>query len=218
MSEPISVDVWSDIACPWCYIGKRRFEEGLRRFGDPDAVHLTYHSFELAPDTPTDFAGSEVDFLADYKGIPAEQVQQMLTQVAGLAESEGLTYDFDALKHTNTLKAHELLHFAKSKDAQLNLAERLFAAYFSEGRHLGSIDELADLAADVGLDRDEAAEALRSGEFADAVAADIAQARAYGISGVPFYVIDGRYGVSGAQDPDVFADALRTVATEKSDA
>lgn len=218
MSEPISVDVWSDIACPWCYIGKRRFETGLERFGDPDAVTLTYHSFELAPDTPVDFDGSEVEFLSDYKGVPPQQVQQMLQQVGDIAASEGLTYDFDALRHTKTLKAHELLHFAKSKGIQLEMAERLFRAYFTEGKHLGDIGELADLAADVGLDRDEAENALRTGEFADAVNADIEQARAYGISGVPFYVIDGRYGVSGAQDPEVFADALRKVSQEKAEA
>ncbi|GGF09419.1 DsbA family oxidoreductase [Williamsia phyllosphaerae] len=208
MSNLISVDVWSDIACPWCYVGKRRFEAGLAAFDGRDDVTLTYHSFELAPDTPVDFDGSEVDFLAQHKGIPVDKVEQMLTQMTGLAADEGLAFDYDALAHTNTRKAHEVLHFAKQRGLQLELAERLFAAYFTQGRHLGRDEELADLAAEVGLDRDEVLAALAGGDFVDAVDTDIEQARAYGISGVPFYVIDGRYGVSGAQQPEVFRSAL----------
>ncbi|GAA1457556.1 DsbA family oxidoreductase [Williamsia maris] len=214
MSNPISVDVWSDIACPWCYVGKRRFEAGLAAFDGRDDVTLTYHSFELAPDTPVDFDGSEVDFLAQHKGIPVDKVEQMLTQMTGLAADEGLDFDYEALAHTNTRKAHEVLHFAKQRGLQLELAERLFAAYFTQGRHLGRDEELADLAAEVGLDRDEVLAALAGGEFVDAVDTDIDQARAYGISGVPFYVIDGRYGVSGAQQPEVFRSALEQARTD----
>ena len=210
----VTVDVWSDIACPWCYIGKRKFEAGVAQFGDPDSVNVTYHSFELAPDTPVDFEGSELDFLAQHKGMPPAQVKQMLAQVSGIAAQEGLDYDFDSVRHTKTLKAHELLHFAKSQGRQVEMAERLFSAYFTEGAHVGHVDDLADLAAGIGLDRDAALAALTSGEYADAVAADIDTARGYGINGVPFYVIDGRYGVSGAQPAEVFADVLRTVAAE----
>src|SRR3954451_22959169 len=149
MSDVIKVDIWSDIACPWCYIGKRKFETGVAAFGVE--VEVEYHSFELSPDTPVDFAGSEVDFLVSHKGMAAEQVQQMLGQMTELGATEGLAYDFDALQHTNTVKAHELLHFAKSKGRQVDLSERLFAAYFQEGRHIGRVDELADLAAEIGL-------------------------------------------------------------------
>ncbi|WP_020172372.1 DsbA family protein [Gordonia polyisoprenivorans] len=218
VSSTIPVDVWSDIACPWCYIGKRKFEAGLAESGLADRVTVTYHSFELAPDTPVDFDGTEVDFLVGHKGMPRDQVGQMLAQVTAIAAEAGLTYDFDALQHTNTLKAHELLHFAKAQGRQLDMAERLFRAYFTEGRHVGRAADLADLAADIGLDRAAALRALTDGTYADAVAADIAQARAYGISGVPFFVIDGRYGLSGAQSPETFADALRTVARERADA
>ncbi|GAC70107.1 DsbA family oxidoreductase [Gordonia soli] len=214
MSAPITVDIWSDIACPWCYIGKRRFEAALQEYPDADAVQVTYHSFELAPDTPVDFNGTEVDFLVGHKGLAPQQVEQMLAQVGGVAASVGLDYDFDALQHTKTLKAHELLHHAKAEGKQLELSERLFRAYFTEGRHLGRIADLVDLAADVGLDRAEVESVLESGEYADAVAADIEQARAYGINGVPFFVVNGRYGVSGAQEPDVFADVLRKVGAE----
>ena len=217
MTAPLKVDIWSDIACPWCYVGKRRFEEALVAFdatGAARPVEIEYHSFELAPDTPVDFDGSEVDFLAGHKGMPREQVAQMLGQMTEVAASVGLSYDFDALQHTNTVKAHELLHFAKSKDRQLDMSERLFAAYFEEGRHVGRVEDLADLAAEIGLDRDEALAALTSGEFLPAVTADKQQAIAYGISGVPFFVIDGRFGVSGAQDPSAIVEVLRKAADE----
>ena len=214
---PISVDIWSDIACPWCYIGKRRFSEGLQRYrdagGDRDVV-VTYHSFELAPDTPVDFAGSEVDFLVEHKRMPAGQVAQMLDQVTQIAAEAGLTYDFDALRHTNTRLAHQLLHLGRERDVQLDLVERLFRAYFSEGRHLGDVSELADLAADVGLDGEEVSAALAAGTYADDVDADIAQARAFGITGVPFFVLDDRFAVSGAQDPATFAEALRRASED----
>lgn len=218
MGSEIAVDIWSDIACPWCYIGKRKFEAGLADSGLADRVAVTYHSFELAPDTPVDFDGTEIDFLAGYKGMQRAQVEQMLAQVTGIAAESGLTYDFDALQHTKTLKAHELLHYAKSRGRQLDMAERLFHAYFTEGRHVGRVDDLVDLAADIGLDREQVRQALESDVYASDVDADIAQARSYGISGVPFFVIDGRYGVSGAQPPEVFAEALRKVATETPDA
>ncbi|MCG7634644.1 DsbA family oxidoreductase [Gordonia McavH-238-E] len=217
MSAPITVDIWSDIACPWCYIGKRKFEAGLAEFAGRDDVEVTYHSFELAPDTPVDFDGSEVDFLVRHKGMPAQQVEGMLEQVTGIAAEVGLDYDFDSLQHTMTLKAHEALHFAKERGRQLDLVERLFKAYFEEGRHVGRPDELADLAADIGLDRDEVIAALDSGAYAPAVAADIDQARAYGISGVPFFVINGKYGVSGAQAPEIFTQALDKVRAEAGD-
>jgi predicted DsbA family dithiol-disulfide isomerase len=219
VSTPIKIDIWSDIACPWCYIGKRHFEAGVAALGD-DApeIEVEYHSFELAPDTPVDFEGSEIDFLAKHKGMPAERVQQMLQHVTGVAANAGLDYDFDALQHTKTLKAHELLHFAKSEGRQLELAERLFRAYFTEGRHVGRVDELVTLAADAGLDADAAREALESGRFAAAVQADIAQAGVYGINGVPFFVIDGKYGVSGAQPAEVFGQVLTQVAGERDGA
>jgi predicted DsbA family dithiol-disulfide isomerase len=215
MSEVLKVDVWSDIACPWCYVGKRRFEDGLARYqqsGGDRPVEVEYHSFELAPDTPVDFQGSEVEFLAGYKGIPLERVRPMLAQMTEVAASVGLQYDFDALRHTKTLKAHQVLHLAKARGRQLEVAERLFRAYFSEGRHLGHDDGLAELAAEAGLDRQEVLDALRDESYLDDVRADIAQARAYGINGVPFFVLDGRFGVSGAQDPQLFAQALAQAA------
>ncbi|WP_299278826.1 DsbA family oxidoreductase [uncultured Georgenia sp.] len=216
MTSSIRVDVWSDIACPWCFIGKRKFEAGLAAFDGADDVTVTYHSFELSPDTPVDFEGSEVDFLSAHKGLPKEQVEQMLRQVTTIAADVGLRYDFDAVRHTKTLLAHEALHFAKEHGTQLELVERLFSAYFEEGRHVGKVDELVALGSDVGLDADALRTALEDGTYTDAVAQDIAQARAYGIQGVPFYVIGGKYGVSGAQRPEVFTRALEQVRSEAS--
>jgi predicted DsbA family dithiol-disulfide isomerase len=217
MTDAIKIDVWSDIACPWCYIGKRNLESGLAAASaDADAptVEVTFHSFELSPDTPVDFDGDELDFLATHKGIDRDQVRSMLENVTDVAEKAGLHYRFDLLKHTNTVKAHELLHFAKDNGAQGEMAERLMSAYFTEGRHLGREDELVGLAVEAGLDADAAREALRSGRYLDAVRADQTQASAYGITGVPFFVIDGKYGVSGAQPADAFTQIVRQVWSE----
>jgi len=217
MTETLKIDVWSDIACPWCYIGKRNLENGLAEAsGDENAprVDVVFHSFELSPDTPVDFDGGEEEYLSQHKGISPDQAREMLDRVSGIAADAGLPYRFDLLKHTNTVKAHELLHFAKTQGRQAELAERLMSAYFTEGRHLGREDELVALAADVGLDVDAARGALQSGRHLRDVRADQAQATAYGITGVPFFVIDGKYGVSGAQPAEAFAQIVRQVWAE----
>lgn len=214
VTETVKVDIWSDVACPWCFIGKRRFETAAAEFAEGGgALEVEYHSFELAPDTPVDFDGTEVDFLVGHKGMAPAQVESMLAQMTELATTEGLSYDFAALQHTNTIKAHELLHYAKTQGRQLDMKERLLAAYFEEGRHVGRIDDLADLAAEIGLDRAEVVEALKSGQHVADVQADKDQAIAYGISGVPFFVIDKKFGVSGAQDPSVFVEVLQKAAS-----
>ncbi|MCU1474332.1 MAG: disulfide bond formation protein DsbA [Amnibacterium sp.] len=209
----MKIDIWSDVACPWCFIGKRKFEEGARRSGVP--VEVEYHSFELSPDTPVDFEGSTTEYLAERKGLPAGQVAAMLQQVTEIAAAVDLHYDFDRVVHTNTVLAHELLHAAKAQGRQLETAEALFRGYFEQGRHVGRVDELVSIAGEAGLDTVAVRTALETHEFLGAVHADQAQAVAYGIRGVPFFVIDGRYGVSGAQDPDVFAGALTQVAAER---
>ena len=220
MSKTIKVDVWSDIACPWCYIGKRKLESGIAGFealhADAD-VEVEFHSFELAPDTPVDFEGSEIDFLAKFKGMPEDQVRGMLDHVTGAAVEVGLNYDFDSLQHTRTVKAHQLLHFAKANGKQLEMEERLMKAYFEEGRHVGRDGDLADLAAEVGLDRDEVLRSLESGEFLEAVGADQAQAVEFGIRGVPFFVIEGKYGVSGAQAPETFTGVFDRIVEERAE-
>jgi len=213
VSEPIRVDIWSDVQCPWCYIGKRRFEAALDGFDGE--VEVEYHSFELAPDTPLDFVGTTLDYLTERKGLSREQVEVMLERVTGIAESVGLEYHFDDVHQVNTVTAHELIHEAKAHGLQLPMAERLFRAYFTEGRNLGDVDELIDLAEEVGLDADATRRALEEHVHLAAVKADVAQAAAYGIQAVPFFVIDGRYGISGAQETDTFVRALAQVAADR---
>lgn len=220
--EPIVFDIWSDIACPWCYIGKRNLESGIAELQSElgeaaPEIAITFHSYELSPDTPVDFDGDEVDFLAGHKGMPREQVTQMLDRVTGVARDAGLAYRFDLLQHTNTVKAHELLHYAKAHGRQAEMEERLMSAYFTEGRHVGRVDDLVELASEVGLDAGGTRAALESSEYLSAVRDDQRQAEAYGIQGVPFFVIDGKFGVSGAQPPAAFAQIIRQVIDQRAE-
>jgi predicted DsbA family dithiol-disulfide isomerase len=217
VSEPIKVDIWSDVQCPWCYIGKRKFESGAAEFaaqGGGD-VEIEYHSFELAPDTPVDFEGTPMDYLAERKGIAPAQAQEMLARVTGIAKSVGLDYDYDHVHQTNTVISHELIHFAKSKGRQIEMKERLLKAYFVNGEHVGRIPDLVAIAVELGYDEAEVTEALESHRFLADVKADVALAQEYGIQGVPFFVIDGKYGVSGAQEAATFANVLAQVQSER---
>ncbi len=214
MSETIRVDIWSDIACPWCYIGKHRFEAGVAAFQQqhPEVeIEVEGHSYELAPDTPDDFSGSEIDFLSKHKGMPAEQVEQMLEQMTNMAAAEGLDFDWAKLQHTNTRRAHRVLHLAKEQGVQLEMQERLFRAYFSEGEKVSDPETLARLGEEVGLDSEEVRDAFDDDEYGDAVDRDITRARMLGVNGVPFFLLEEKYGVSGAQSADTFASVLERV-------
>ena len=215
MTSPIAIDVWSDIACPWCYIGKRNLERGIEAAaaatGERPDVTVTYRSFELAPDTPDDFEGSSLDYLVRVKGIDRQTAAAMQEHVARIAAEAGLIYDFDAVRQTRTLRAHQLVHLAKREGCQLEMVERLMRAYFCEGRRVGRLDELAALGSEVGLDPDTIRDALVRDALLGDVRADQAQAAAYGITAVPFFVVDGRYGVAGAQPPQVIARVLAQV-------
>jgi predicted DsbA family dithiol-disulfide isomerase len=213
VSEAIKVDIWSDVQCPWCYIGKRKFEAAVAQFDGE--VEIEYHSFELAPDTPVDFDGTPKQYLAERKGITPQEADAMLGRVTGIAASVGLDYDYDHVHQTNTVKAHELLHYAKSQGRQVDMKERLLKAYFVDGRHVGRIEDLADLAAEIGLDRAEAVRVLSDNTYLADVKADVARAAEYGINGVPFFVFEEKYGVSGAQDPATFANVLAQVQSER---
>lgn len=217
MSKPITVDVWTDVVCPWCFIGKRKFEAGLASFqaagGGP--VQVRAHSFELTPDALVGDHQPVQEYFVQKRGVAPAQAQQMLDQVSGVAAAVGLEYHFELAQHTNTRLAHQVLHLADRHGVQDAVLERLYRAYFQEGRRIGDPEDLADLAAEAGLDREAVLTALRDGTFVADVDADLEQARAYGIQGVPFFVLDGRYGVSGAQDPEVFRQALQQVADER---
>lgn len=214
MSEKIRVDIWSDIACPWCYLGKHRFEAGVAAYRQehPDVeFEVESHSFELAPDTPLDFDGSEIDFLVKHKGMPVAQVEQMLGQMTEMAAAESVTFRFDRVKHANTRRAHRVLHLAKAEGLQPEMQERLFRAYFEEGADMSSPATLAALGQEVGLDPDAVRTALEDDALGEAVDQDITRARMLGISGVPFFLLQQKYGVSGAQSAEAFANVFGQV-------
>ncbi len=210
----VDVQIWSDVVCPWCFVGKRRFEEAVRRFRDEGGeVTVTYRSHELSPTTPEHVEGDAAGHLARHLGVPREQAAAMQAQMAELAAGEGLAYDFAALRPANTLRAHQVLHLAREHGRQEALKERLLQAHFEQGLDVADVAVLADLAAEVGLDRDAVVTALRDQTYLAAVRADQAEGAGIGVRGVPFYVLDGRWGVSGAQAPETFLDALRQAAS-----
>ncbi len=203
----MKIEVWSDVVCPWCYIGKRRLERALREFEHADEVEIAWRSFQLNPDTPPGTAVPTLDYLASRFG---PQAKAMTGRVAGLAAEEGLDVDFDAALTVNTLDAHRLLHLAAEEGIGDAAKERLLHAHFTEGADLSDHETLARLLGEVGLDEDRVRAVLVGTEYTDAVQADIEEARRLGASGVPFFVIDRRYGISGAQPAETFLQALRT--------
>ena len=210
----MQVEIWSDIVCPWCYIGKRRFEDALSRFAHRDQVELTWRSYELDPRAPQRQSGTLSEILARKKGMPVAQAEAMQAQLTALAAADGLEYHFDRAQSGNTFDAHRLLHLAEAQGLQDAMKERLLRAYFTEGLPIGDPETLVTLAGEIGIDPGAARAALASDDYADAVRADERLAATLGIQGVPFVVIDGRYGVSGAQPAELFLRALETAWAE----
>ncbi|MFJ2146365.1 DsbA family protein [Glutamicibacter sp. NPDC087831] len=207
----IRVDIFSDIACPWCFIGKRRFERGVEAFEYSQNVDVYWHSYQLDPSLPENYDGSEAEYLSKMKGLGQEQVAQMLDHVTAQAAAEGLNYDFANLKVANSFTALRVLEYAKKHGAGNEMKEALLSAHFEKGLNTGDLETLLELAGTLGLDTWELRAKLSSGSYVEEVNADIVQARELGISGVPFFIIDGRYGISGAQPAEVFANALAQV-------
>ena len=214
-SPRLQVDIWSDIACPWCYIGKRRFEQALAQFPNSAAGDIVWHSFELDPSAPAHSPLGMRDILAQKYGRSAQEAQAMLDGMTQTAAAEGLDYHFEQAQPANTFQAHQLIHLAAEHGLQDAMKERLLHAYFSEGAHVGDRETLVRLATEVGLDAQDTRAALEAQTYAAAVRQDEAQARAYGISGVPFFVLGGKYGVSGAQAPEALLGALQQVWSEQ---
>lgn len=205
------IDIWSDVVCPWCYIGKRRLETALSGFEHADDVDVVWHSFELDPSAPREPIETVVESLARKYGGGPDGARQMIARVEALAAQDGLTFDQSAAPHVNTRDAHRVLHLALDEvgpEAQGRLKERLLAGYFTEHGNPADRATLRAAAVAVGLDPAPVDEVLDSDAYSDAVDADIAQARAFGATGVPFYVVDGKYGISGAQSAEVFSDVL----------
>lgn len=212
--DKIRVDIWSDIACPWCYVGKRRLESALAQFQHRDQVEVVWHSFELDPTTPPEHPLSMRDGLARKYGRSADEAQGMMDHMTRVAADEGLEYHFERTRIGNTFLAHQLIHHAATHGRQDAMKERLLRAYMSEGALVSDLDTLVRLAEETGLDGAEVRAALLDGRHAHAVRQDEAQAQALGISGVPFFVLGGKYGVNGAQAPQTLLAALTQVWDE----
>lgn len=213
----MKIEIWSDVVCPWCYVGKRRLEQALDGFEHADDVEVVYRSFELDPTAPRHGDELSTGVIARKYGRSEAEMRQMQQQLIDLAAADGLSMRlFDTL-HTNTVDAHRVLHLALETGGpavQRDLKEALLAAYFEQARNIGDHDVLTEVAAAAGLDPARVADVLAGDEYADAVAADVAQARAYGATGVPFFVVDAKYGISGAQPTEVFAQVLEQAWAE----
>jgi predicted DsbA family dithiol-disulfide isomerase len=202
----MKIEIWSDVVCPWCYIGKRRLETALGEFEHADDVEVTWHSFQLNPDAPKT-AVPTPEYLTSRFG---PQAATMTGRVADLGRAEGLNLDFATSLTVNTLTAHRALHFAASQGLGDEAKERLLRAHFSEGADVSDHETLAKLLAEVGVDADQTRAVLAGTQYATEVRDDIEEAERIGITGVPFFVIDRKYGISGAQPAEVFLQALRT--------
>lgn len=210
----MQVEIWSDVVCPWCAIGKRRFEAALARFPHRDEVQVRWRSFELDPGAPRERAGDLADHLAAKYGMSREQAEGFERQMSEQAAGEGWEFRLDRARNGNSFDAHRLIHLAAERGVQDAVKERLLRAYLTHGERIGDPETLVRLVAEAGLDEAESRAVLASDGYADAVRADERQAQAYGISGVPFFVIDRRYGVSGAQPAEALLQALQTAWAE----
>jgi predicted DsbA family dithiol-disulfide isomerase len=212
------IDIWSDVVCPWCSIGKRRLERALADFPHRDEVAVVFHSFLLDPSAPTEPTGTAQENLARKYGLTLAQAAEKQSAVIGVAAELGMDWRrHQESPHVGTVDAHRLLHLALFEGGpalQAALKDALLLAYFGEARNVADHAVLREVAAEVGLNAARVDQVLAGDEYADAVAADIAQARAYGATGVPFFVVDERYGVSGAQPTEVFAQVLDRVWSE----
>lgn len=208
------IDIWSDIVCPWCYLGKRRLEKALSQFEGRDDVTIAHRSFQLDPTKPKGQTSNRRTMLMSKYRLTEERVREMDHNMEGMAVAEGLEYHLTDKGQTgNTLDAHRLVHLAASHGREDQMINRLYKAYFTEERSVFDVESLVSLAVEEGLDATEVREALEGDRFVDAVKRDLDEARMLGVTGVPFFVIDGRYGISGAQATDIFSRAL-TMASQ----
>lgn len=210
MAKKLAVEIWSDIACPWCYVGKRRLEAALAKFEHADEVEITWHSFELDPNAKSRSmpeGQAFADKLAKKYGMSVSFAEERIRQLVETAAAEGLAFRFDKIQPGNTFDAHRLVHLGLEQGKQGAVKEAFLSGYLEHGAAIGDKADVAKIAIDAGLDADAVTAVLEGDRFADAVRADEREARELGISGVPFFVV-GRYAISGAQPPEVFTRAL----------
>jgi predicted DsbA family dithiol-disulfide isomerase len=210
----MEVEIWADVVCPWCYLGKRHFEQALDAFGHKDKVQVVYRSFELDPAVPRGVTTPTVEVLAHKYGMSPDRARQAQRQMEDRATADGLTFRMDSLRSGNTRDAHRLLHLAKATGRQGDLMERLQRAYFTEQDSIFDHEALTRLAAEAGLDPGEVADVLGSDRYGDHVDTDQAMAASLGATGVPLFVIDRRYGISGAQPAETITDVLERAWSE----
>lgn len=210
----MKIEIWSDVVCPFCYIGKRHLEKALEQLPDLD-VDITWKSFELDPNAPINSDLDIYDTLAKKYGRNREWAQQMNANMVQMASSAGLDYNMDDVKPTNSFNAHQLIHLAKEHNQQDEMKEALLSAYFIEGKHVGDIDTLIEIASDIGIDRNKAKQVLENNTYSNQVVNDVEEAHRIGVQGVPFFYINEKYGLSGAQPVEVFVEALKKISEEK---
>ncbi len=210
----MKVEIWSDVMCPFCYIGKRKFEAALQQFPYKDEVEVEWKSFQLDPTIQTNGNKTIHQFLAERKGFTVEKAKEMNDYVTNLAKKVGLTYNFDKAVVANSFDAHRFSHLAKQHGQQNNAEELLFKSYFTDGKNTADKDTLIQLGAALGINADETKEMLESNNFAEEVNFDIDEASNIGVSGVPFFVVNRKYAISGAQEPDTFLQLLNKVHQE----
>jgi predicted DsbA family dithiol-disulfide isomerase len=208
--KKLRIDIWSDIACPWCYVGKRRLEAALAQFPERASVQIVWRAFELDPSAPRVLSKTVnyAERLAKKYGTSTTQAQGMIDRMTDVARADGLDFHFERIQPGNTFDAHRVLHFAAEHGKQDALKERFLRGYLTDGEPIGDPETLVRLAAEVGLDEEQVRATLASDSHAREVRADENEARANNISGVPFFVFDGRFAVSGAQPADLFLQAL----------
>lgn len=211
----MKIEIWSDYVCPFCYIGKKQLEQAIEDTGFTGQVELVYKSYQLDPTTPVDTNVSTFEALAKKYGMSLEKAKEMTQGVAARAKEVGLNYNFDRLMEENTLKAHRLVKWAEQQGDATVLVEALLHGYFIEAKRIGHDNVLVDIAEQVGLNRDEVAKVLASDEYKSEVESDIQEGLELGVRGVPFFVVNRKYGISGAQPQEVFEDTLRKVAQEE---
>jgi predicted DsbA family dithiol-disulfide isomerase len=204
----MKVEIWSDVMCPFCYIGKRRFEKALKNSGHSDEIEVEWKSFQLNPDLVTDPSTNIDQYLANVKGFSIDHAKQLNAHVTQMAAEAGLTYNFDKAVVANSFNAHRLSHLAKQHGLGDAAEEALFVAYFTEGKNIDDTATLIELGKHIGLDTDEVKKVLEIDTYADEVKHDVAEAQYLGIRGVPFFVMNRKYGVSGAQAVNVFEETI----------
>lgn len=214
----MKIEIWSDVSCPFCYLGKKILEKAIEDFGDNDSFHIEWKSFQLNPNLITNTDVSITKYLSEIKGYPVDQIKQMNHHLTKKGKDYSIDFEFDKIVVSNTYLAHHLIQFAKSKDKGNEAEERLFRAYFTEGKNLDDLQILLDLGSEIGLDSKELSEALNSKFFSKEIDEDIRESQEIGIRGVPFFVFDRKYAISGAQDSTVFQQTLKKSFSEWKEA